>query len=639
MTRTVIALPAKRSTTASRVLRPSLALALAVTLFGAGCANPIGAKRVSGRATYRQLTANALTGSYSDATRQVLHRFDLRAAYARRPDETLLALHARAAEDTRRDVLFALAELSYLRGERLARQVRATERAKAPDHHLAAAIYSWLYLLGDHPEAPPSPYDRRFRVACDLYNRSVALAFAEGPRTNSIVRMAGGVRHTGPGPVQVEFHQAAFKWRLDEIKAFLPADEFTVRGLTVRDRRHGLGAPLIAVGENTDPQRFVRHIPATALLRVDGDARRWSAGTLSATLELYSRYEVDRVSVAGREIPLEGDTTAPLAYSLNADWIWKLGFEQFFSGQEKIRSAIYLAQPYQPGRIPVIFVHGTFSSPVWWAEMWNTLRADPALRDHCQFWNFVYPSGQPIPVSAARLRDEINRKVAQLDPAGEDAALRQMVVIGHSQGGLLTKLTATETGDALWRAVSAEDFDQLPLSPAEREELIQLIRFTPLATVQRVVFICTPHRGSYLATSLVRSLAALFIRLPDRVVRSASHLLAWREPVPGAPAHLGRVPTSLDNMSPRNPWLLALADIPVAPEVAAHSIIALKGRAQPPNGGDGVVKYRSAHVDYVESEYVVRASHGCQGKASVIEEVRRILLEHLADAGQRPTAR
>ncbi len=632
MTRLVNGPRAQQSAPASRAPQRWLVAALAVALFAAGCAHPIGAKRVSGREVHRQLTVSALTGSsYSDATRQVLHRFDLQAAYDRKPDETLLALHERAAADARRDLLYALAELSFLRGERLAHQVRADARARAPDHHLAAAIYAWLYLLGDHPEPPPGPYDRRFRVACDLYNRAVALAFAEGPRTNSTVRLAGATRHPGPGPIRVEFLPAAFKWGPDEIKAFLPADEFALRGLTVRDRRHGLGAPLIAVGRELDQRRFVRHIPATALLRVHGDARAWSMGTLAATLELYSRLEVDHVSVNGRDIPLEGDTTAPLAYSLNADWVWKLGTAQFFSGREKVRSSIYLTQPYQPGRVPVVFVHGTFSSPVWWAEMWNTLRADPELRGRCQFWNFVYPSGQPIAVSAARLRDEINRKLAQLDPQGQDPALRQMVVIGHSQGGLLAKLTATDTGDALWRAVSTEDFDQLPLSAEEREELRQFIHFTPLAAVRRVVFISTPHRGSYLATSLVRSLAARFIRLPDQVVRSAGVLLTWRQSAPGAPARLGRVPTSLDNMAPTNPWLLALAELPVAPGIAAHSIIAVKGRAQPPAGGDGVVKYRSAHVDYVESEFVVRSGHGCQDKAVVIEEVRRILLEHLAE--------
>lgn len=602
---------------------------LAALLLAAGCTTPIGAKRISGREAQEQLYESALTGKYSEATRQVLHRFDLSSAFGKMPVDTLRTLHERATDDPRRDLLFALAELNYLHAERLLRRARATDREPAPDFHLSAAIYAWLYLLGDHVEPPPSPFDRRFRIACDLYNRSVAQAFATGPRTNYQVRMAGGSRRLAPGSVEVKFRPEAFKWNLDEIAQFLPADEFRVRGLSVRDRQSGLGAPLIAVGERLDQQGFVRHIPATVLLRVNGDLPRWNAGQLTVTLELYSRYEVDTVSVGGREIPLEGDTTAPLAYSLNDKHVWKLGSAQFFSGQEKVRATIYLTQPYERGRIPVIFVHGTFSSPVWWAEMWNTLRADPVLRERCQFWNFIYPSGQPVAVSAARLREEIDRKLNQLDPAGSDATLREMVVIGHSQGGLLTKLTATETGDRLWRAVSAEEFDQLPLAASEREELRRFAFFSPLSAVKRVVFISTPHRGSYLATLFVRSLAARFIRLPDAMVESAGKVLALQNPVAAKPPYARRVPTSLDGMSPKNPWLLALAELPVAPSVTAHSIIAVKGRAHPPEGSDGVVKYRSAHVDYAKSEFLVRSSHSCQDKPAVIEEVRRILIEHL----------
>ena len=50
------------------------------------------------------------------------------------------------------------------------------------------------------------------------------------------------------------------------------------------------------------------------------------------------------------------------------------------------------------------------------------------------------------------------------------------------------------------------------------------------------------------------------------------------------------------------------------------------------NGNDGIVKYTSAHVDYAESELIVRSFHSCQDKPETIEEVRRILHEHLKQA-------
>lgn len=605
--------------------------ALASLLALAGCTAPIGADRATVRQLHRHFSSSAIDGRLSDASRFVLHRYDLEKRFDREPAAALQALHEQACADSRRDLLYALAELNYLHADRLHRSVKPGAPAKAPDFYLAAAIYAWFYLLDESPAPPPSPYDRRFRVACDLYNYGVALGFAAGPRTNLSVHPANGSRPLAPGRVEIQFSQPAFKWNLADIELFLPADEFAVRGLNVRDRQSGLGAPLIAVGKVLDEKKFTRRIPATLLLRVPGNVREWSADGLHASLELYSTYEVEQVNVGGKSIPLESDTTAPLAHGLNESYLWQLGSAQFFSAEEKIKSGIYFSQPYERGRIPVIFVHGTFSSPVWWAEMWNTLRADPVLRERCQFWNFIYNSGNPIPASAARLRAEIDRKVRQLDPDGTDPALRQMVVIGHSQGGLLTKLTATDTGDHLWRAMSEKEFDQLDLPAEELEALRQRVFFKPLPGVKRVVFISTPHRGSYMATSFVRSLLLRFMKLPEDLMHSSAKLLGLQNPLGLKPGYERRVPNSLDGMSPKNPWLLALAELPTAPDVTAHSVVAVKGNAKPPAGGDGVVRYTSAHVEGVKSEFVARSGHSCQDKPAVIEEIRRILLEHLAE--------
>jgi len=402
-----------------------------------------------------------------------------------------------------------------------------------------------------------------------------------------------------------------------------------VRGLTVRDRQSGLGAPLIVVGKQLEARRFPRRFPATLFLRVTGDTHPWSAGRLTASLELFSSYESGTVEVAGQTVPLEGDLTAPLAWGLNDSQIWKLGAQQFFSAEERIKCDIYFTQPYEPGRVPVVFVHGTFSSPVWWAEMWNTLHADPALRERCQFWNFGYNSGNPISHSAASLRAALLHKVEQLDPEGKDPALRRMVVIGHSQGGLLAKLTVTDTGDALWKLASSRDLDELDVTPEVRAARRGNFFFTRLPCVERVVFISTPHRGSYFATSLVRKLARMFMTLPETAVNAPVDLLQVRQQLDFPKEVRHAVPSSLDGMSTKNPWLLALADLPPAPGVTAHSIVAIKGEDEPPKGSDGVVKYVSAHVPYVDSECVVRSGHSCQDKPTTIEEVRRILIEHV----------
>lgn len=598
-----------------------------------GCRAPVGVERQGLLRVQRGLESVYLSGRVSDDARMVLQRRGLAGRFEREPDETLGRLHEAVVRERRRDELHALADLAFVRAHGLSRSVRPGERERASGWYLAAAAYAWFFVLGDGSGVELDPLDRRLRDGCEIYNAAVGLAFRGRLGTNAVVAPRGGDRAAGPGTVRVAWDGEGSRWNAGDVAMWLPAAEYRVRGLAVRDRVSGLGAPLIGVGRPEAEQgRLARRWPATLFLRFHGRLEDWVGMGLGAALEVYSTHEVATVEVAGRRVALEADFTAPLAHGLKGGEVWALGILQLLTGEERVRSNIYLTEPYQRGKIPVVFVHGTASSPAYWAEMWNTLRSDPVVRGRFQFWNFVYNSANPVGESAARLRGEIERKLRQLDPDGKDGALRQLVVVGHSQGGLLAELTAKDTGDALWRAVSTKEFGELELPASELEEVRRRYFFTAVPSVRRVVFISTPHRGSHLATSFVRSVAIRVIRLPADVVRSSARLLALRDPLGLRPEHERRVPSSLDDMSPRNPWLLALADIPPAPGVAAHSIVAIRGREGPPEGGDGVVSYQSAHVEYARSEFVVRSGHSCQRRSDVIEEVRRILMEHMAES-------
>ncbi len=294
------------------------------------------------------------------------------------------------------------------------------------------------------------------------------------------------------------------------------------------------------------------------------------------------------------------------------------------------RPPLVSTTPYRPGLIPVVFVHGTGSSVVRWAEMYNRLLADPEIRGSFQVWFFQYDSGNPIALSALRLRDALEGAVRRLDPDGKDPALHRMVLIGHSQGGLLAKMQSISAGDRIWNAVSRKPFDQLRLSDATRDLLRRALFVEPLPEVARVVFISTPHRGSFVAASriianLVRRLTTLPLQLSQVSLDISRNLDAARSPF---------MPTAVDNMSPRHPFIRGLQDIPVAPSIHAHSIISVEanywsdGSFNAEQGNDGVVAYSSAHIDGVESELVVRSPHSCQGNPHTIEEVRRILRLH-----------
>jgi hypothetical protein len=291
-----------------------------------------------------------------------------------------------------------------------------------------------------------------------------------------------------------------------------------------------------------------------------------------------------------------------------------------------------MLQPYQPGKVPVVFVHGTASSPARWAEMVNVLQSDLNIRHRFQFWYFAYTTGNPIIYSAKLLRDALDGALRTLDPQGVDDALRQMVVIGHSQGGLLVKMQVIESGDRLWQRVSDTPIDDLQLTDEQDAVLRQSFFFKPSPYVHRVIFIATPHGGSFMAANWMGRLSSRWVTQPNRLHRLLDPLFQdhkLRLKVEN------KIPTSVDNMAPSHPFIRLLSEIPIDSDVKRHSIIAVKGQGDPTALNDGVVAYRSAHLDDADSEFVVRSGHSCLTHPLTISEVRRILLAQLDDGARQ----
>ena len=89
-------------------------------------------------------------------------------------------------------------------------------------------------------------------------------------------------------------------------------------------------------------------------------------------------------------------------------------------------------------------------------------------------------------------------------------------------------------------------------------------------------------------------------------------------------------------MTPGSPLVKMLAPAPLAVGVEGYSIIAVDGDEPLDQASDGVVKYRSAHLDDMVSEKVVQSGHSVQSNSEAIEEVRRILLAHAAKVSPLP---
>lgn len=601
----------------------------------AGCATPVGVNIVSPREAYHDTYANPLSaGVAGDDTNLVLNRFNLLKKFKKEPAKVIATLYEKAITDDRRDILFALAETSYLHGDKLAKSVDPEEKKLAADYFLLAAISSYHFLFSEGPEPPPHALDPRLRTASDLYNFSLWRGFATGENGQLVLEAQS--RTLPIGNLTISLNMSAFSLNFADFEKFEPAAKFAVRGFSVRNRNSGMGLPLIGIKKKVPGSLLGGQVaPLTVFLRVESKLAEFSNGGGQAALEFYSTFDNSEITVKEKKIPLEADLTTTLAYKLEGSQLWSFGIGSFFSDAfHALPNGLYQIGTSQPGRIPLVLVHGTASSPAWWSEMFNTLYNDATIRKNFQFWYFIYKSNNVIAMSAGDLRTALREKAAALDPDGKDPALRQMVVVGHSQGGLLTKLTAVDTGEKLVQAVMGKETKDIRTSEKNKKLIRELLVVEPLPFVKRVVFIATPHRGSFLSTHLVRNLIAKLVKLPATLLTKVTDL---RELLTdNVKSQLkGRTITSADGMSPENPLLQALADIPLAPGIHGHSIIAIKDEeATPPDGDDGVVKYSSAHLEGMDSEFIVRSEHSCQLHPFTIEEVRRILIEHLASQKQ-----
>jgi pimeloyl-ACP methyl ester carboxylesterase len=578
---------------------------------------------VDSQTAQRELTRNVLSaGEPSRFSQIILNRADLYARFAEDPEAALWTLHADVASGRRgAGLLFALAELSFLHAE----------RTKKQSYYLAAALYAYAFLFPP-PETPvPDAYDPRFRAASDFYNRALTAALRSPDGSYGDFKAA--VLPLPFGELEVTFDPAQLTWLDRRLTEFASVADVEVKGLRNRYRRPGVGAPFAAstvagaarAGLEIPPKVKV---PVTAFLRIENPWEQLKTKRLRAKLELYRTFETEIVQVGDRRVPLEAEPTAALAYMLGGSEAWDLELGGFLFGdilRQRTPTQLGALEPYQPGRIPVVFVHGTASSAARWAEMFNELQNDPRIRPRYQFWFFTYETGNPILYSAMRLRETLEAAVATLDPGSRDSALREMVLIGHSQGGLLVKLMVVDLEAAL-RADFGSVLERPGLSDEARDLARRIVAVRPLPFVRRVLFVATPHRGSYVAGNWLSHQIARFVRLPGQLLRVTEDVLL-RDPEL-AVRYRGRL-SSVGAMTPGSPLIMELAPAPLVPGVIGHSIIAVKGDGPFQQDTDGVVAYSSAHLDGMASELVVTSGHSVQQAPEAIEEVRRILIEHV----------
>ncbi|WP_407471522.1 alpha/beta hydrolase [Xanthomonas campestris pv. raphani] len=539
----------------------------------------------------------------------------------------------------------------------------------ALDAWLEAARHAYAYLFFTTRAPSERAFENRQTQVRDYYNYAVQQV-VERLFVRAQQAGASAPAATTVGRWRVDVDLAAYRLPGDgnTPRALFAASSLRFGGLRSTYRRDGFGADLVAevdpavVGDPAglavqqappapkDPQRplptfsEMPYAPATVLLRFAGDTLDAVLHTDSATVAPYDPYRQTAVMLHGQRVPLAANFTA--AYGL---WLAKSGFAaqslRSMLGRARgiDRPHLYLMQPYDPNRRVLLMLHGLASSPEAWVNVANEVMGDETLRQHYQIWQVYYPTNAPLAVNRAEIQELVQRSLRHFDPQGDAPASHDMVLIGHSMGGVIGRLLVSSSGEQIWNSLLADYRLEGERGARIRQKLSPLLHFSPMPQIDRAIFIAAPHRGTPLAEGGLGRFVGRLVRLPiallDRFGDVLQDLANSERDAPGEPQRKRRLlpPTSIDNLRDTDPFVRAAADLPIAPSVRYHTII---GREKPQvplaMSDDGLVPYRSAHLDGAASELVVTSWHSVQETPQAILEIRRILHAELQGAASSP---
>jgi len=596
-----------------------------------GCQHDVGIRKATASEKFAYSSVQISGGDISAETMNLLGNYSLNELLDSDPERLTIELTKLFAREPRVKYLTALADVSLYTGRRLL----PADRDLAMRYFLNAAMYSAAYF--GVCDLNPSPYDPTGIRMMLIYNAAATELFGYLRQRQLLYKSGYELSSVLGGKVRFETPHYQLPVDKSQIRDILLCADYRPENLTHTGRRFGIGAPLIIdIDKPVSDGRvgFAKNqtIPGTFVLKFSfRDVRAW--GEYSAQVNIIDSSKVQEVAYGRHKLPLEQDLTTPLAYMVKDPPLLNFIDYTRLPVASKEMQGLYRFSPPDDERIPVVLVHGLLSDTRTWLQMINTLQSDEDIGRNYQFFGFSYSSGNPIFFSAWMLRDALLRERARLVAENRSTEkFDRMIIIGHSMGGLLTRLALSHSNDVVLEfSAGKEKFEAAikDFSPEERKKIDEIIHFEPLPFVRRAIFIATPHRGSQMAQTWFARLGASLIKVPKDIIKRNQTLLEVLVGNNKVAATTGLYITGIDNLNPDSGALRLMNRMPMSDKVIYHSIIGNREGGGIPGGSDGIVPYASSHIDNVRSELVVQSGHSAQKTPLAIQEIRRILLEHL----------
>ncbi len=497
------------------------------------------------------------------------------------------------------------------------------------EYYAYAACFAWRIL---DREGFDNPKTQR---ASDIYQACLARVLEDGTRDKGFQMNGQWSVHEKIPSFPVYSH--GFPNRIHLFRNLTVPKTDTNYNLTNYYVRKGAGLPVIfhpdANANSSDPLDIYHNLghpmSATIIMLPNDDLEKGFC-----RIEVVNSRAYSTIKVSGKEIPLAGDFSAAYQEMLERDLSSKLWIMGFLDGDRESKfQGLYMAEPYNPDKIPVVFVHGLLSTPATWMETMNELDQIPGIKERYQFWFYMYPTSGSILLNGTDLRENLQRTIHHLDPKNNNPTLKRRVLIGHSMGGLLARLQVVYSDDKLYSGLCRVPFNELQGKPTVLELAKKTLFFDPNPNVSHVVYIGTPHNGSPLSFTPTGRLGSLIAHTPSWQKNFRSEL---NEQNPNAflPAFkIQSQPNSIDMLGFENPFLKVSQGLRPSEHIQVHSIAGDLNQLFESRKGDSVVPLTSALATKSDTVTIVQERHmELHHHPKTISEITRILQQNITEA-------
>lgn len=430
------------------------------------------------------------------------------------------------------------------------------------------------------------------------------------------------------------------------IEQFRSSYNMNFQGLFTINRRDGFGAEFVVVRKTKpiheskqfifNPEQYyknaddwniypAKNLPVTVIAEPQQENEK-NILTAPFILRFFDPYKEESATVEGNDYKITGNFSVPYGLWLSTNNFGALGYKKVLNmGQSSAMPHLFMIEPYQPNKKVIVLIHGLASSPEAWVALTNNIMGDKVLREHYQVWQVFYATNMPIWESRYQIHALLKQAFSQT--VANSISAENAVLIGHSMGGIISRLLVS---DADIRATA------IPfLSEDERKfiyahpSIVDRFQFDRIENFSRAVFIAAPHRGTAYADRWFSKSLRQMISLPRDFFGSLENADSVQKV--SQSVKLGVATIGPNDLSDQSTFMQLTREIEPVSGFKYHSIMGNATQSQDVAVmSDGIVPYRSSHLDHAISEKIIPGGHSIQETPEAIYELQRILRAHLA---------